>query len=254
MNKILFPEIFPDIEENKFVPIQKYFSSPKDIFLTDFINNNEDNSLKSINNNMLHEKKRNKQYKSVFERLTDQNFYTGTHKKKFEALVKCKLNEQDMDNYLSINLEMHTNIKNENMISQYSFSSIGINQFENGKKKKKKEKNLVVTPGILGIQKYGIQIARPKSIWLYRNGDKHHNGLLFFIKSHINNFKLLLFEITKVLNPIIGPIRKIYDQNFRLIKNIQQLNDGSKYLCTSGDPPASIDHLGKFKSKWVIQG
>ncbi|KEG03643.1 apicortin, putative [Plasmodium vinckei vinckei] len=252
MNKMAFPEIFSDIEENKFVPIQKYFSSPRDIFLIDFINNegnNEDDNIKNINNNMLYEKKKNKQYTSVFERLTDQTFYTGTHKKKFEALVKRKLNEQDMDNYLSKNLEIHKNIKNENIISQYS-SPIGINQSEKGKKK---EKNLIVTPGILGIQKYGIQIARPKSIWLYRNGDKHHNGLLFFIKPHINNLKLLLFEITKVLDPIIGPIRKMYDQNFRLIKNIQQLADGAKYLCTSGDPPASIDNLGKFMSKWIIQ-
>ncbi|VTZ69803.1 apicortin, putative [Plasmodium chabaudi chabaudi] len=253
---MVFPEIFADIEENKFVPIQKYFSSPRDIFLIDFINNeenNEDSNLKNINNNRLCEKKTTKQYTSVFDRLTDQTFYTGTHKKKFEALVKRKLNEQDMDNCLSKNLEIHKNIKNENIISQYS-SPIGINQFEKGKKKKKKEKNLVVTPGILGIQKYGIQIARPKSIWLYRNGDKHHNGLLFFIKPHINNLKLLLFEITKVLDPIIGPIRKMYDQNFKLIKNIQQLADGAKYLCTSGDPPASIDNLGKFMSKWVIQG
>ncbi|CDU19522.1 apicortin, putative [Plasmodium yoelii] len=241
MNKILATEIFPDIEENKFAPIQKYFSSSKDLFLIDFINNKEDNSFENSNNNMLHEKKKKKIYKSVFERLTDQTFYTGTHKKKFEALVKCKLNEQNVDNYLSKNLETHKNEKNAKK-----------NEKKN-EKSEKKEKKLVVTPGILGIQKYGIQIAHPKSIWLYRNGDKHHNGLLFFIKSHINNLKLLLFEITKVLNPIIGPIRKIYDQNFRLIKNIQQLNDGSKYLCTSGDPPAPIDHLGKFKSKWVIQ-
>ncbi|SBT00555.1 apicortin, putative [Plasmodium malariae] len=111
----------------------------------------------------------------------------------------------------------------------------------------------VVTPGTLGIQKYGIQIARPKTICLYLNRDKYHNGLFFFIKPHVNNWKCFLFEITKVLSPIIGPIRKVYDQNFRLVKSVEDLIHGAKYLCTSGDPPASLDTLQNFLSKWILQ-
>ncbi|SBT71698.1 apicortin, putative [Plasmodium malariae] len=111
----------------------------------------------------------------------------------------------------------------------------------------------VVTPGTLGIQKYGIQIARPKTICLYLNWDKYHNGLFFFIKPHVNNWKCFLFEITKVLSPIIGPIRKVYDQNFRLVKSVEDLIHGAKYLCTSGDPPASLDRLQNFLSKWILQ-
>lgn len=185
--------------------------------------------------NIFH-RKINKKYKNVFDRLTDTSFYTGIHKERFDELG----NGRGLAG-------------NENIFLIDGWTETATRTHEVYSTVIKKKRNPVVTPGTLGMQKYGIQIATPKNIWLYRNGDKYHSGMLFLVKPHIMNFNSLLFEITKVLSPIIGPVRKIYDQNFRVVKKIEQLVDGAKYLCTSGEPPASLDKLEIFLSKWIIQ-
>lgn len=189
------------------------------------------NDLKNIFHNKI-----NRKYKNVFDRLTDTTFYTGIHKERFDELG----NGRGLAG-------------NENIFLIDGWTETATRTHEVYSTVIKKKRNPVVTPGTLGMQKYGIQIATPKNIWLYRNGDKYHSGMLFLVKPHIMNFNSLLFEITKVLSPIIGPVRKIYDQNFRVVKKIEQLVDGAKYLCTSGEPPASLDKLEIFLSKWVIQ-
>lgn len=179
---------------------------------------------------------RNRKYNSVFDRLTDTNFYTGIHKERFDDLGNGK-------GLVRSNETVFCDGYNESCLKNLdSYSSII-----------KKNKHPVVKPGTLGIQKYGIQMAAPKYIWIFRNGDKYHNGILFLVKTHINNWATLLCEITKVLSPNIGPVRKMYDQNFRVVKSLNQLVDGAKYLCTSGEPPASLDKLQIFLSKWVKQ-
>ncbi|VUZ96467.1 apicortin, putative [Plasmodium vivax] len=184
-------------------------------------------------------KEKQRRHRNVFDRLTDANFYTGMHKQKFDTLrsraasegtsQKCKLN-----NLLT---------RGGNPAEQ---PPRGIFQ-----KKGKTGKPCVVP---LGVQKYGIQIARPKNIWLFRNGDEHHNGLLFLVKPHVHNWTWLLSEITKVLGPTIGPVRTIYNANFRQVHTVEALNDGEKYLCTSGEPPARVDRLSRFLSRWVMHG
>ncbi|KAI4837800.1 doublecortin domain-containing protein [Plasmodium brasilianum] len=230
-------------------------------------------------------KRRMQCYKDVFDRLTDTKFYTGTHKKRFddsrngggticyEELFMEDYTDDNNDHYVDDNNDHYMDDNNDHYMDDNNYHYMSHNNDHyNGKHLgerlmgvcrtrhdiysyyvKRVRSCTVVTPGTLGIQKYGIQIARPKTICLYLNRDKYHNGLFFFIKPHVNNWKCFLFEITKVLSPIIGPIRKVYDQNFRLVKSVEDLIHGAKYLCTSGDPPASLDTLQNFLSKWILQ-
>ncbi|CRH00487.1 apicortin, putative [Plasmodium relictum] len=221
-------------DEDALKPIKHYFFDSNEDFLSVFLEKNK--KEKNDNNTNMLNRKIKKKYKNVFERLTDTNFYTGIHKERFDELGNGRGQIGTKDIFIYDGWP-------EAETRNHQIYSLDI----------KKPKNPVVTPGTLGIQKYGIQIATPKNIWIFRNGDKHHNGTLFLVKPHINNYKSLLFEITKVLSPTIGPVRKIYDQNFRLVRSLEQLVDGAKYLCTSGDPPASIDRLQLFLSKWVVQ-
>lgn len=235
-----------DLEEGNLKPVKQYFMNSSDeeslstyaqrkekLLQSAGVDNDQYpyNDLKNIFNRKL-----NRKYKNVFDRLTDTNFYTGIHKERFDELG----NGRGLAG-------------NENIFLIDGWTETATRTHEVYSTVIKKNRNPVVTPGTLGMQKYGIQIAAPKNIWLYRNGDKYHSGLLFLVKPHIMNFNSLLFEITKVLSPIIGPVRKIYDQNFRVVKKIEQLVDGAKYLCTSGEPPAPLDKLEIFLSKWVIQ-
>ncbi|CDO63056.1 apicortin, putative [Plasmodium reichenowi] len=152
---------------------------------------------------------------NVFERLNDKQFYTGVQKNKFMELLK--------------------NNKNK---SSYCYNDIKVFSTM-----LKKPCNYVVTPGTLGIQKYGIQTGRTKTIFLFNNEKKYDKGVYFLVKSYIKNIKSLCYEITKILQPSIGPTRKIYDQNFSIVRNVNDLINGGKYLCTSGDPPAPIRNL-----------
>ncbi|ANQ08634.1 Uncharacterized protein PCOAH_00029850 [Plasmodium coatneyi] len=182
--------------------------------------------------------KQRRRHENVFDRLTDENFYTGMHKQKFDTLRSRAAAKGTSPNFNP----NHLLTGGCPPIEQYPGTIF------------QKCKRSVVTPGTLGVQKYGIQIAQPKNIWLFRNGDEHHEGLLFLVKSHMHNWKSLLSEITKVLNPTIGPVRIIYNANFHQVRTVAALNDGEKYLCTSGEPPARLDRLTRFLSPWVMHG
>ncbi|GAB66890.1 hypothetical protein PCYB_102400 [Plasmodium cynomolgi strain B] len=200
-------------------------------------------------------KKQRRRYENVFDRLTDENFYTGMYKQKFDTLRSRAASKGTCSN---VNLN-HLLTQGGDSTEQRPPPIWGKEQEQQQEKCRtckmcRTSKTCVVTAGTLGVQKYGIQIAPPKNIWLFRNGDEHHNGLLFLVKPHTRNWKSLLSEITKVLDPTIGPVRTIYNANFRQVHRVEELNDGEKYLCTSGEPPARVDRLTRFLSRWVMHG
>ncbi|SBS84411.1 apicortin, putative [Plasmodium ovale curtisi] len=226
-------------DEHTFIPINQYFHNHGDNFLMDIFDDEKRDEWGAINRSsypFCEKETQGGKYKDVFARLTDTKFYTGMHKERFAEMQKCSGKVTTADHYADGKVVIGMRRKGE----EYTQTFTG-----------KRHIRAVVTPGLLGIQKYGIQIARPKNIWLYRNGDRYHNGLLFLVKPYMTNWKWLLTEITNVLVPIIGPVRNVYDQNFKRVKSVEELRDGAKYLCTSGDPPAVIDKLGRFLSRWV---
>lgn len=175
-------------------------------------------------------------HRNVFDRLTDSQYYTGTHRERFDELgngrgIAGRESVYTVDGFTESPSRSHE-----------VYSSVI-----------KKPRKPVVTPGTLGIQRFGVQIATPRLMWLYRNGDKHDDGTPFFVRSFIKSMEGLYQQISKKITPIAGPVRRIFDQNFRLITNLEDIVDGAKYLCTSGEPPAPYDRLEKFLSEWVVQ-
>ncbi|VWU48825.1 apicortin, putative [Hepatocystis sp. ex Piliocolobus tephrosceles] len=240
-------------DEDELIPIKQYFINQSDTFLLDLLkkdgwyNKTETKYITHSRSHNLFEKK--KKCMSVFERLTDQKFYSGIHKNKFENLVNDKKSKLKCNSHCNND---HTKKDNN---SSYSNSNYNYNNsnYNNGRLNPPSPTTIMKKPAhIMGLQKYGLQIAHPKVIWLYRNGDKYHNGKYFLIKPYIKNIETLLIEISQILFPIIGPIRKIYDQNFEVMHKLEDLIDGGKYLCTNGRPPAPLHMLKRFLSKWVV--
>ncbi|KAF8822485.1 hypothetical protein IE077_003671 [Cardiosporidium cionae] len=193
--------------------------------------------------------------RTVFDRLTDTAYFTGVHKERFDEygngrglagreylFVHDGLTESPSrthEVYSSV-IKTRTHLQNPNIIQYVALSLYAA-------------KKSVVTPGTLGVQKYGVQIAAPKLMWLFRNGDKYHNGVPFFLRAHIQTLNALYYEISKKITPINGSIRKLYDQNLKQISRLEEIVDGAKYLCSSGEPPAPLAKMEKFLNPWVIQ-
>ncbi|SPJ09023.1 apicortin, putative [Plasmodium sp. DRC-Itaito] len=203
----------PCCEEDNLKPVKKYFTVSHMKYIPSIIQNKKKESNEDVSpllNNI-----QDKTCTNVFERLNDKQFYTGVQKNKFIELLK---NNKNKSSYCYNNIKVFPTMV-------------------------KKPYNYVVTPGTLGIQKYGIQTGRTKTIYLFNNEKKYDKGVCFLVKSYIKNIKSLCYEITKILQPSIGPTRKIYDQNFSLVRNVNDLINGGKYLYTSGAPPAPIRNL-----------
>ncbi|PHJ23653.1 doublecortin [Cystoisospora suis] len=182
--------------------------------------------------------------RNVFERLTDSAYYTGSHRERFDEFGNGRgIAGREY-------LYAHDGLTESPSRSHEVYSSVVKKPFRPPLRAARKP---VVTPGTLGVQRFGVQVAAPRLLWLYRNGDKHDDGTPFFVRPYIKSMEALYQQITKEITPIAGPVRRLLDQNFRVITDLEDIVDGAKYLCTSGEPPAPYDRLEKFLSEWVVQ-
>jgi len=100
-----------------------------------------------------------------------------------------------------------------------------------------------VTP--VQVTKFGTQAQTAKKITVYLNGDKNHKGVTITLSKSINSFKKLLAEITKKLTFSTGAAQRIYEaigdeeKPFKLIKELDDMIDGSRYLACG---PEKIAH------------
>lgn len=174
-------------------------------------------------------------HRNVWERLTDHQYYTGTHRERFDEFGNGRgLAGRE---YLFVNDGM---TESPSRCHEVFSSSI------------RRPRRPVVEPGTLGIQRFGVQTVTPKLMWLYRNGDKHHSGTPYFLRNHVKTLQHFYQEATKAVEPLAGPVRKIYDQDLRVVSHLEDIVDGGKYLCSSGEPPTHPSRLEKFFSSWVV--
>lgn len=89
-----------------------------------------------------------------------------------------------------------------------------------------------------------------RCIWVYRNGDKNHDGCPVYIKSVIKTLPQLLKECTKHAAPFTGCVLKLYDQNLQQVHDLDDFVDGAKYLCCGGESP-DLNRLEKFLSPYI---
>ncbi|CDJ52911.1 hypothetical protein, conserved [Eimeria brunetti] len=126
--------------------------------------------------------RRPKQYKTVFDRLTDSAFYTGTHRERFDEMGNGRGLAGRED------LFAHDGMTESPSRAHEVYSSVI-----------RRPRRALVSPGTLGVQRFGLQVSPPRLLWLFRNGDKHHDGVPFFVKAHIKTLDALYQELTKVL-------------------------------------------------------
>ncbi|KAH8741297.1 hypothetical protein FG386_000204 [Cryptosporidium ryanae] len=186
--------------------------------------NRDEKQLRLINkcNSMPDESKR-----SVFDRLLDHRLYTGIHKYRFDkdgnGLGKAgREYVYNEDGYTESNKRKHEVVCSP--IRKHSYANLG--QIDS--------------------------LQKAKVIWLYKNGDKYDNGTIYYIKPYIRTMPQLFNEINRNLRLLGGPVRLLFDQGLKQINNVNEIVDGAKYLCTSGEQPTSVDKLEKFLSYWII--
>jgi len=175
-------------------------------------------------------------FTDVFHRLTNPAHFTGCHRERFDEFGNGRGLAGREYVYIYDGLTESPSRTHE------VYSSVI-----------RRPKKPIVQPGTIGMQRFGVQNVTPRLMWLYRNGDKHHEGVPFFVRKHIATMEALYQEATKVVVPICGPIRKLYDQNLRQVCHLEDIVDGGKYLCCSGEPPTTADRLERFISNWVLQ-
>ena len=84
-------------------------------------------------------------------------------------------------------------------------------------------------------QIFGTQEQKALLITCYRNGDKHHSGEKLSVHpKKIKNFDQLLLACN-VVRLVTGPVRKIYTMEGKMIKEVEELQDGGRYICAGGE-------------------
>eukprot|EP00163_Fabomonas_tropica_P026329 TRINITY_DN4792_c0_g2_i1.p1 TRINITY_DN4792_c0_g2~~TRINITY_DN4792_c0_g2_i1.p1 ORF type:complete len:179 (+),score=63.24 TRINITY_DN4792_c0_g2_i1:129-665(+) len=159
----------------------------------------------------------------VFDRLTDTSKYSGTHKERFDESGKGKglAGRADL-------------VKNDGSTSSaardHSVDKTGPAASGGSRKP--------VVAGDLGKQKFGTQATKPRTVYVFRNGDKFHTGEKVTIKTTFRTFEQLLEEFTKVVKLVTGPVKKVYKPNMKTrVKSLDDFEDGGKYLCVGGEAP-----------------
>eukprot|EP01133_Synstelium_polycarpum_P019705 gene19705-23598_t len=85
-------------------------------------------------------------------------------------------------------------------------------------------------------QKFTVQTDKAKVIKAFRNGDKAHSGERITI--HTTKFKTLdqLKEsMSKQVQLVTGSVRKVYTFDGKLVKSLEDFQDGQNYICCGGE-------------------
>ncbi|BAM42262.1 tubulin polymerization-promoting protein [Theileria orientalis strain Shintoku] len=117
--------------------------------------------------------------RDVFERLTDHRFYTGIHRERFDENGRGRGMAGRENLYLFDG-------------STESFSRV--HEVYSSALPRARPPVSSRVP----VRKFGLQVSAPKLMWLYRNGDKHHDGLPFYLRPFIKSMQVLHVEIGKV--------------------------------------------------------
>jgi len=152
--------------------------------------------------------------------LTDPSKYTGAHKHRFD--------EEGKGRGLAgrVNLVEFKGNTNTPVVENTAPKVV--------------KKPVVQVP--LGSQKYGTQATKAPNITLFRNGDKHHTGELFTVKL-VKTMEQLYDKASTLVKLPTGAVRRIYKAPGKVsVKNIEELEDGGKYLCCGGEKPM-VDEL-----------
>jgi len=87
------------------------------------------------------------------------------------------------------------------------------------------------------LEKFGVQAAKAKVIFVFRNADKRHGGERVAVNlKRFPTMKDLFRNLDTTVKLFTGSVRKLCDNTGKLITNLDQLKDGGCYVACGGEP------------------
>ncbi|KAK2963494.1 hypothetical protein BLNAU_1537 [Blattamonas nauphoetae] len=84
--------------------------------------------------------------------------------------------------------------------------------------------------------KFGTQSSKPKTIYVFRNGDKHDQGTKITLKAIITTMDKLYDVVNKEVRIVTGACRKIVTPAGKAIAKLEDFEDEGKYIACAGEP------------------
>ncbi|PRP88686.1 hypothetical protein PROFUN_02782 [Planoprotostelium fungivorum] len=85
------------------------------------------------------------------------------------------------------------------------------------------------------VEKFGTQASKAKVIRAYRNGDKHDQGKEITVNAKFKTLDQLYVHLSKEVGVVTGAVRHIYTFDGKVIKSIEDFEDGGHYVCTGAE-------------------
>jgi len=87
------------------------------------------------------------------------------------------------------------------------------------------------------LEKFGVQVAKAKVIFVFRNADKRHGGERIAVNlKRYPTLKDLYRHLDSQVKLFTGSVRKICDNTGKLVTDLAQLKDGGSYVACGGEP------------------
>eukprot|EP00771_Trimastix_marina_P002428 gnl/Trimastix_PCT/356.p1 GENE.gnl/Trimastix_PCT/356~~gnl/Trimastix_PCT/356.p1 ORF type:complete len:160 (+),score=45.81 gnl/Trimastix_PCT/356:64-543(+) len=80
-----------------------------------------------------------------------------------------------------------------------------------------------------------MEVARPKTIIVFRNGDVHHRGERLQLRN-IRNMSQLMDLVNREVRLVTGGCRKLVSPKGKATTTLEGFVDGGKYIALAGEP------------------
>lgn len=103
------------------------------------------------------------------------------------------------------------------------------------------------------IEKFGVQVEKPRKIFCFPNGDVHHKGITILLQpKKFHTYDQLKTEMTKTVGLVTGAVFKVVTPDGKQIKSMDDFEDGKPYICC-GAEPLKKDQIAKVCKEMVAQ-
>lgn len=159
----------------------------------------------------------------IFSRLTDPSKYTGAHRQRFDESGKGRGKAGRVENDKVGDLSQLTRPALHNAGTRRSTGTTGID--------------------LSGVQKFGTQATKAKTIVVYTNGDVNHKGAKITLTKALNSMEKLLKKFSKDLTIPTGPCLKVYEviaqtdgNKHKRVTELDNIKDGAIYIACGAEP------------------
>eukprot|EP01102_Stenamoeba_stenopodia_P000844 TRINITY_DN10794_c0_g1_i1.p2 TRINITY_DN10794_c0_g1~~TRINITY_DN10794_c0_g1_i1.p2 ORF type:complete len:270 (-),score=65.42 TRINITY_DN10794_c0_g1_i1:1118-1927(-) len=103
------------------------------------------------------------------------------------------------------------------------------------------------------IEKFGVQVDKPRKIFCFPNGDVHHKGVSILLQpKKFHTYDQLKTEMTKIVGLVTGAVFKVVTPDGKQIKTMDDFEDGKPYICC-GAEPLKKDQISKVCKQMMAE-